>query len=150
MLQAMENRRDDRVIFWGSIAPGYHTPVPLGVTQNPLRSLADAQWLSDNIKTWQDVAALPLGDGTPNPRRFVLSLHKVLFEMGDGSLFALRGANASIVETHVMLDRWANAGMGGSSSMPTAYLAIKKFVQLGEGSSAGTVVSCIMTTGSEP
>jgi hypothetical protein len=49
MLEAMENRRDDRVIFWGSIAPGYNTPVPLGVTQNPLRSLADAQWLSDNI-----------------------------------------------------------------------------------------------------
>jgi hypothetical protein len=149
MLEAMENRRDDRVIFWGSIAPGYNTPVPLGVTQNPLRSLAEAQWLSDNMKTWQDVAALPLGDGTPNPRRFVLSLHKVLFETADGSLFALRGANASIVETHVMLDRWANVSMGGSSGMPREYRAIKQFVRLGEGSD-GSVVSCIVTTSSEP
>jgi hypothetical protein len=148
MFEAMENRRDDRVIFWGDIAPGNDTPSPLGVTKNPSRSLADAQWLFDNFKTWQDVAALPLGDGT-NPRRFVLSLHKFLFETADGSLFALRRANASIVETHVMLDRWANVSMGGSSSMPREYRAIKKFVQLGEGSD-GSVVSCIVTTGSEP
>ena len=97
------------------------------------------------------MAALPLGDGSGrDPRRFVLSLHKFLFETADGSLWALRAANASIVKTHVMLDRWANAGMAGSSSMPPAYRAIKEFVRLGEGSSAGTVVSCIMTTGSEP
>jgi hypothetical protein len=149
MLEAMENRRDDRVIFWNDVAPGNDTPAPLGVTRNPSRSLADAQWLFNNFKTWEDVAALPLGDGT-NPRRFVLSLHKFLFDTADGSLFALRGANAAIVETHVMLDRWANVSLGGSSGMPREYRAIKEFVRLGENSSSGTVVSCIVTTGSEP
>jgi hypothetical protein len=148
MLNAMENRRDDRVIFWSDIAPGDSTPAPLGVTKS-MRSLADQQWLFDNFKTWQDVAALPLGDGTSS-RRFVLSLHKYLFDTADGSLGVLRAANAAIVETHVMLDRWANASMGGSSSMPREYRAIKEFVRLGENSSAGTVVSCITTTGTEP
>jgi hypothetical protein len=147
MLEAMENLRDDRVIFWGDIAPGDDTPAPLGVTKSR-RSLADAQWLSDNFKTWQDVAALPLGNGT-NSRQFVLSLHKFLFETADGSLFALRGANASIAKTSTMLDRWANQGSAGSSSMPREYRAIAEFVRLGEGS-AGSVVSCIVTTGSEP
>jgi hypothetical protein len=147
MLDAMENRRDDRVIFWDDIAPGNDTPSPLGVNKNPLRSLADAQWLFDNFKTWEDVAAIyPYGDGT-DPKRFVLSLHKVLFETGDGSLSGLRWANAKIVETHVMLDRWANVSMGGSSGMPREYRAIKDFVRLGE-RSAGSVVNCIVTTGS--
>jgi hypothetical protein len=61
--------------------------------------------------------ALPLGNGT-NSRQFVLSLHKFLFETADDSLFALRGANASIAKTSTMLDRWANQGSAGSSSMP--------------------------------
>ena len=82
-----------------------------------------------------------------NPRRFVLSLHKFLFETADGSLNVLRAANASIVETHVMLDRWANVSMGGSSGMPREYRAIKEFVRLGEGSE-GSVVHCIVSTGS--
>lgn len=145
MLEAMENRRDDRVIFWGDIAPGDDTSAPLGVIKYP-RSLADAQWLKDNFKTWQDVAALPLGNGTES-RRFVLSLHKFLFETADGSLSTLRAASAAILRTHVMLERWANAGMGGSLGMPSEYRAIKRFVRLGEGSN-GSVVSCI--AGSEP
>jgi hypothetical protein len=149
MLNAMENRRDDRVIFWGDIAPGNATPVPLTVTKNSSRSLAETKWLSDTFKTWEDVAALPLGDGT-SARRFVLSLHKFLFETADGSLFALRGAHASILETRVMLERWATFDMGGGGSMPAEYRAIKRFIRLGEGSDAGTVVSCITTTGNEP
>ena len=149
MLDAMENRRDDRVIIWDDIAPGKDTPAPYGVSISSKRTLADAQWLAKTFKTWEDVAAIyPYGDGT-EPRRFVLSLHKVLFEAGSGSLFELRQANAKIVETHVMLDKWANGSMGGSSSMPREYRAIKDFVQLGE-RSPGSVVSCIVTTGSEP
>jgi hypothetical protein len=147
MLEAMEKRKDDRVIFWGDVAPGDDTPAPFGVIKSK-RSLAEAQWLFENFKTWEDVANLPLGDGT-NPRQFVLSFHKYLFETADGSLETLRTANASIVRTHNMLDLWANQSMGGSSSMPTEYQAIKEFVKLGEGS-AGSVVSCIVTTGSGP
>jgi hypothetical protein len=82
----------------------------------------------------------PYGDGT-DPRRFVLSLHKVLFETADGSLSTLQWANDKIVETHVMLDRWANQSLGGSSGMPTEYRAIKEFLRLGERND--TVVSCI-------
>lgn len=148
MLEKMENKRDDRVIFWDDIAPGNDTPSPLGVTKNPRRSLADAQWLFDNFKTWNDVATMyPYGDGT-DPRRFVLSLHKVLFETADGSLATLRWANDKIVETHVMLDRWANQSLGGSSGMPVEYRAIKEFLRLGERND--TVVSCIVSTGSDP
>lgn len=148
MLDAMKNKRDDRVIFWSDIAPGPAIPAPLGVTYNPLRSLADDQWLFENFKTWEDVAKIyPYGTGDgSHPERFVLSLHKVLFETGDGSLFALQFANEQIVATHDMLDRWANQSMGGSSSMPRAYRAIKDFVMLGE-RSAGSVVNCITTTG---
>lgn len=148
MLEAMERRQDDRVIFWDDIAPGSATVAPLGVTRNPSRSLADEQWLFDNFKTWQDVAAMyPYGNGT-DPRRFVLSLHKVLFEPGDGSLSGLQWANAKIVETHVMLDRWANVCLGWQF-MPRPYRAIKEFVRLGEASD-GSVVRCIVTTGSKP
>ncbi|MDE3175800.1 MAG: hypothetical protein KGM15_06780 [Pseudomonadota bacterium] len=145
ILSVMEARHDDRVIFWDLIAPGPDTPVPIGVRKG-LRSLADAQWLFDNFKTWQDVAALPLGDGT-NPRQFVLSLHKVLFEAGNGSFDALRAANAKIAETHFMLDRMANQPVAGSKSMPREYRAIADFVGLGE-RSVGSVMNCITTTGS--
>jgi hypothetical protein len=145
MLEAMENRQDDRVIFWSDIAPGDDTPAPLGVTKSR-RSLAEQQWMFENFKKWEDVAALPLGNGT-NPRQFVLSLHKFLFETADGSLEILRSANEAIVTTHVMLDRWANQNMGGSASMPREYRAIAEFVRLGEGS-ASSVVNCITTTGS--
>ncbi len=100
----------------------------------------------ETFKTWEDVAALPLGNGT-NPRQFVLSFHKYLFETMDGSLETLRSANAAIVTTHVMLDRWANQNMGGSGSMPREYRAIAEFVRLGE-RSASSVVNCITTTGS--
>jgi hypothetical protein len=52
MLEAMENRRDDRVIFWGDIAPGNDACA----AQRHLRirrvRLADAQWLFDNFTTW--------------------------------------------------------------------------------------------------
>ncbi len=144
ILEAMEQRHDDRVIFWTDIAPGDNTPVPLGVAKGR-RSVADAQWMQDTFKTWGDVANLPLGNGT-NSRQFVLSFHKFLFETADGSLGTLRAANAGIVDTIVMLHRWANAGSGGSSSMPSEYRAIKDFVRLGLRSS-GSVMNCFVTTG---
>lgn len=137
----------DAAIFWNDIAPGYETPVPLGgavVAINPYRSLADAQWQFDNIKTWEDVQALPHGDGT-DPRRFVVSLRKVLFVVGHGSLSELRSANQKMSDTHVMLERWANFALGGSSSLPRDYRAIREWVRLAEGSD--TPMSCIATTG---
>ena len=143
LLAAMRNRRDDRVIFWDDIAPGPETPVPLGVRRGH-RGLGEAKWLFDNFKTWRDVAALPLGDGT-DPRRFVVSFHKYLFETADGSLNTLREANAAIDETHVMLKRWAKAGDGGRS-MPREYRAIKEFVMLGE-HNRGSLLDCMSTTG---
>ena len=148
MLDAMENRRDDRVIFWTDIAPDDKVVSPLGVTKKQYISSVDSQWLYDNIKTWQDVARLPLGDGT-NSQRFVLSLHKFLFETAAPSLETLRSASDAVATTHVMLERWANVGAGGSRSMPVAYRAIKDFVELGE-RSQGSVVSCIVTTGANP
>lgn len=148
MLNAMENRRDDRVIFWTDIAPDDKVVSPLGVTKKQYISTVDSQWLYDNIKTWQDVARLPLGDGT-NSQQFVLSLHKFLFETAAPSLETLRAASDAVATTHVMLERWADVGVGGSRSMPVAYRAIKDFVELGE-RSPGSVVSCIVTTGANP
>jgi hypothetical protein len=143
VLEAMENKRDDRVILWDSVAPDDQTPVPMGVRRRSHGGMAvDPQWLYDNIKTWQDVANQPLGDGMSS-QLFVYSLHRFLFGTTDGSLFALRGTYASIVETHTMLDRWANQSMGGSSSMPPEYQAIKEFVRLGE-RSTGSVMNCIV------
>jgi hypothetical protein len=155
MLDAMENRRDDRVIFWHDIAPDDNVVSPLGVIKaNPLeKRFIDAQWLYDHIKTWQDVDALPLSNGISS-QSFVVSLHKFLCEtMSPGTmpplLIHLRGAHDSIVETHEMLYRWANVPLGGSSSMMVAYRAIQEFVRLGEGSQ-GSVLRCIVTTGAGP
>ena len=84
----------------------------------------------------------------PRSDTFVVSFHKFLFEsaLASPSLGVLRDANADIVKTHVMLDRWANVSMGGSSSMPVAYRAIKEFVRLEE-ETQGSVFNCIVTTG---
>ena len=54
-----------------------------------------------------------------------------------------------MMDTHVMLDRWANQEMGGSSSLPREYRAIKEFMRLGEGS-PGSVLNCIVSTGRDP
>jgi hypothetical protein len=145
ILDTLEQGGDDRVIFWNGISPGPDTPVPLGVKAS-FRSLADAEWLFNTIKTRADVAnLLPLGDGT-NPRRFVVSLKKYLFDTRDGAAWALRSANAAIVDTHVMLDRWANFALGGSSSMPVEYRAIQDFVVDMEGDS-GSAMSCVTRSG---
>jgi hypothetical protein len=85
----------------------------------------------------------------PRSDTFVVSFHKFLFETASPSLGVLRDANEAIVKTHVMLDRWANSGMGGSSSMPVEYRAIKHFVRLEE-DQPGTVFNCIVTTGTRP
>ena len=146
MLDAMENRRDDRVILWSDIAPDDAWVAPLGVERRFGKGLIDSQWLFDHIKTWQDVAALPYGNGLPRSDTFVTSFHKFLFETFSPSIDRLREANEDIVKTHVMLDRWANQSMGGSASMPASYRAIKEFVRLGE-RSQGSVVNCIVTTG---
>ena len=147
MLDAMENRRDDRVIFWPDIAPDNSVVAPFFIERG---GLIDQQWLYDHIKTWEDVAALPYGNGFPRADTFVVSFHKYLFEgLGKpGSVFYLRAGNEMIVKTHDMLDKWANVGVGGSSSMPVAYQAIRTFVRLGENSS-GSVVNCIVTTGTK-
>ncbi|BAL08862.1 hypothetical protein BJ6T_35880 [Bradyrhizobium japonicum USDA 6] len=148
MLKAMENRRDDRVIFWSTIAPGPEWVAPLGVEGRGIgRALIDSQWLYKNIKTVRDVDLLPYGDGMPRSDTFVISFHKYLFETAEPSIGILRAANAEIVKTHVMLDRWANQSMGGSSSMPTCYRAIKEFIRLQEQSDYPSVINCIVTTG---
>jgi hypothetical protein len=145
ILKALENGEDDRVIFWDDISPGPDTPTPLGV-RSGFRSLRDAQWLFDNFKTRADVAnLLPLGDGS-NPRRFVVSLSAYLFDAHNGAAWALRHANAAMADTHVMLERWSNFALGGSSSMPTEYRAIKEFVDDLEGDS-GSVMSCVIRSG---
>jgi hypothetical protein len=150
IIDAMENKRDDRVITWGSIAPDDQTPVPIGVTKRGSGAFmsVDPQWLKDNIKTWQDVAKQPLGNGL-HAQLFVLSLHEYLFGVTDGSLFALAGTHDAILETRTMLEKWANQGMAGSISMPQEYRAIKEFVGLGEGS-PGSVLNCIVSTGNVP
>ena len=148
MLKAMENRRDDRVIFWSSIAPGPEWLAPLGVEGRGIgKALIDSQWLYKNIKTVRDVDTLPYGNGLPRSDTFVISFHKYLFETASPSIGILRAANAEIVKTHVMLDRWANQSMGGSSSMPTCYRAIKEFIRLQEQSDYPSVINCIVTTG---
>ncbi len=151
MLDAMENRRDDRVILWRMIAPDDKVHSPLGVTKKPWgKGGVDSQWLYDHIKTLQDVAAQPLGDGWMNQERFVLSFHKYLFETpAKPTLAGLREAHDSIVETRGMLYRWADQGLAGSSSMPVAYRAIKEFVHLGE-RSPGSVVRCLVTIDADP
>jgi hypothetical protein len=148
MLKAMENRKDDRVIFWSDIAPEDVWVAPLGVERRFGKALIDSQWLFEHIKTVKDVDTLPYGNGMPRSDTFVVSFHKFLFESGlaSPSLDVLCHANADIVKTHVMLDRWANASMGGSSSMPVAYRAIKHFVRLEE-ETQGSVFNCVVTTG---
>jgi hypothetical protein len=149
MLNAMENKRDDRFIFWGDIAPGDEWVAPLGVERkNPLaKGFIDSQWLYEKIKTVQDVDNLPYGDGVPRGDTFVTQLHKYLFESPLApSIDNLRAANAGMAKTHVMLERWATEPMGGSSSMPMTYRAIKKFIDLLE-QSDGSVMKCIVTTG---
>ena len=81
MLNVMENRRDDRVIFWSDISPDDAWAAPLGVERaSPFeKRFIDLQWLFNHIKTWQDVAALPLGNGVPRSDTFVVSFHKFLF-----------------------------------------------------------------------
>ena len=149
MLKAMENRRDDRVIFWSTIAPGPEWVAPLGVEGRGIgKALIDSQWLYNKIKTVRDVDTLPYGNGMPRSDTFVISFHKYLFETAAPSIGILRAANAEIVKTHVMLDRWANQNMGGSSSMPTCYRAIKEFIRLQEKSDYPSVINCIVTTGS--
>jgi hypothetical protein len=146
MLKAMENRKDDRVIFWSDIAPDDQWVAPLGVERRFGKGLIGAQWLFEKIKSVRDVDTLPYGNGMPRSDTFVVSFHKFLFETASPSLGVLRDANADIVKTHVMLDRWANVSMGGSSSMPVAYRAIADFVRLEE-ASPGSVLNCIVTTG---
>jgi hypothetical protein len=146
MLKAMENRKDDRVIFWSDIVPDPQWAVPLGVETRFGKGMIDPQWLFKNIKSVKDVDLLPYGNGVPRSDTFVVVLHKFLFEISDGSIGALRAANADIVKTRDMLEKWANVQMGGSSSMPTAYRAIKEFVRLEENSD-GSVLNCIVTTG---
>ena len=146
MLKAMENRKDDRVIFWSDIAPDDKWVVPLGVEKRFGTGLIDSQWLFEHIKTVKDVDTLPYGNGMPRSDTFVVSFHKFLFETAAPSLNVLRDANAGIVKTHAMLDKWANVSMGGSSSMPVAYRAIKEFVRLEE-KTQGSVFNCIVTTG---
>jgi hypothetical protein len=152
IIDAMEHRRDDRVITWGSIAPLPYTGAPLGVKTRGTGAVmsVDPQWLKDNIRTWEDVAKQPLGNGNGlQPQLFVLSLHKFLFDVADGKLFSLGGIHDSIIETHDMFEKWRNAGMGGSSGMPQEYRAIMKFVQLGEGS-PGSVLNCVVSSGNVP
>jgi hypothetical protein len=146
MLSAMENRKDDRVIFWSDIAPDPQWVVPLGVETRFGKGLIDPQWFFEHIKSVRDVDMLPYGSGMPRSDTFVVSFHKFLFETASPSIGVLRDANASFVKTHVMLDRWANVSMGGSSSMPVAYRAIKEFVRLEE-ATEGSVLNCIVTTG---
>jgi hypothetical protein len=145
VLNAMENRKDDRVILWDSIAPDDRAAPPLGVRRRAFTTLAvDPQWLFDNIKTWQDVANLPLGDGT-SAQLFVTSLHKFLFDVSDGSLGSFGITFDSIVETHHMLDYWASQTQA-KGQMPREYFAIKEFVRLGE-RSPGSVMNCIVSAG---
>lgn len=142
ILDAMENKRDDRVILWDSIAPDDQTPVPSGVKRRAGAGnmSVDPKWLKDNIKTWEDVAKQPLGDGR-SAQLFVLSLHKYLFDVVEPSLWSLGAIHDSIIETRQMLEKWSDQAMGGSSSMPVEYRAIKQFVRLGE-RSVGSVLNC--------
>jgi hypothetical protein len=142
ILDALVNNRDDRVILWPDVAPEDAVVRPLGVS-SVVKNLHDWQWLHDHIKTWQDLAAMPLGNGFPNLGTVVVSFKKYLCEGFSPTIFYLRSASDMVANTHENLDRWSNVGMGGSLSMALHYQAIKEFVRLRE-NSPGSVASCFV------
>jgi hypothetical protein len=146
MLKTMENRKDDRVIFWSDIAPDDNWVAPFFVERKFGKSLIDGKWLFEHIKSVKDVDMLPYGNGLPRSDTFVTAFHKFLFETPlSPSLRLLREANADINKTHEMLDRWSSVSQGGSSSMPVAYRAIQTFVSKEE-DTPGSLLNCLVTT----
>lgn len=151
MIDKLERGVDDRVIFWYDIAPDQQTPVPVGIVKRRTRLLqgVDPQWLFKTIKDWRDVDRQPVietyAPGTP-PRMFVTSLSKVIQKPFKADLFVFRWMHDQIVETHSTLEKWSSVGIGGSSSVPREYRAIKEWVRQ-QSAKPNTVLNCVISSG---
>lgn len=145
MLSTFDQGADDRVILWSHIAPDEKTPVPVHLVRRRDSlfgaSAIDPKWLYENIKTASDVDRQPTGNGL-GFTRFVTSLRK-FFEELQPNLSMLINLHDQIIETHRMLDNWANASDGGSSSMPREYKAIKDWVKKQEDNKRA-VLNCVI------
>ncbi len=149
MLEKLEKGGDDRVIYWNHIAPNDQIVAPMWIERRGLGiTPVDQQWLWDNIKTWQDVEKQPPGNGM-GFTKFVTSLRLQFVDPITVNLFQLSDMHDRILKTRDMLEKWANVDVGGSSSMPTDYRAIKEWVRRVE-NNAASVTNCFITSGSTP
>jgi hypothetical protein len=134
---------DDRVIRWGSICPtvGVYPGVILGpceITEGWVGP-QQAQQLSQNIRSVTDVdtAGPSLGIITNLKFQIMLSV-----EMSIDPLVGLRWEHDTIHRAIEKLDKWANIGIGGSSSMGREYVAIKDWIG-GRQKDPRSVYSCL-------
>jgi hypothetical protein len=134
---------DDRVVRWGAICPG------TGVVPRPIVGACDitegylgpagADRLWKTIKSVADVdkAGQSLGIITYLKADIVVS-----YEMTALPLDNLRATHDGVQRAIEKLDKWANIGIGGSSSMPRAYVSIKDWIG-GRQRDQKSVYSCL-------
>ena len=149
MLDKLEKGGDDRVIYWNHIAPNDQIVAPMWVERRGMGITAvDQQWLWENINTWQNVDSQRPGNGL-GFQKFVTSLRLEFVDPITVNLFQLSDMHDRILKTRTMLEKWANAALGGSSSMPRDYRAIKEWVRRVENDPA-SVTNCFITSGKAP
>jgi hypothetical protein len=120
---------DDRVITWRSIAPRTGPNPIIG----PLDMTLDGRGLdpekAEQLRTgigsiWDvNIAGPSLGIMT-----FLKSAIVVDAEMTDNPLESLRATHDSVQRAIDKLSAWSDFALGGSSSMPSAYVAIKDWI----------------------
>lgn len=149
MIDKLEHRGDDRVIYWNQIAPDNNNAAPiLGVRRRDFtfsQSAVDPQWLFDHIKSVGDIDQQPTGNGIEFGK-FVTSLRKNFTDPTDMDLDQFAWVHDQIVETHKALAQWNMWAQTGRNSFPREYRAIKNWVDQMEGNT-DSVLSCVVTSG---
>lgn len=135
---------DDRVIRWGSICPGLGTDLPgralLGPCYFEEGAIGPQQeaLLEQYIHTADDV------DRAPRWLRLVTYLKPEVVRIVEWNvaLDGLRAAHDTVMRAMDRLSFWANNGIGGSTLMPDAYLAMLNWIA-GRQHDARSVYSCM-------
>lgn len=150
MLKKLDSGADDRVVFWGDVAPDHRTPTPLGQwRRNPAgKRGVDVEWFYENIKDWKDVDRQPVKKNwlPTTGTLFVTSLRGALVSPIDAELINFRSMHDDMVRTHQILQKWSDIAIGGSSTMPREYRALHEWVRR-QSNKKDTVMNCVISSG---